>query len=399
MNRSRSFLVPVTFLGSVLGLLSACGDLSEDAEWERFADFQEDGTSFGPDLDGTDVGGREADVAAEDLADGPGKAPDELAGVTKSSVGRPIDFSRGKVVARGRHFEIAGERLELAGNHTWDTVVRFQGKSTPLTQLVGNFTRLWPVEVRRLTTNGAADWNTNRTFAISPMPYRRVNGKYDLDQLNAAYFDRLEAKVRAARDLGMVVSVVLFDGAYHRFFGADEWDHHPLNPRNNRQGVGPGDANGVHAPGDHVPYQRKYVKEVIRRVGSYPNVLFEIGNELHRSSVGWQKQMVRLVKKRSDRPVGVSYVTGLRDNHWMKTSGADWFAPHFSSPTRPAGLVGPIVYDTDHTWALRCRPADLATAAERGMYPLLMDGMTSRILRNLDNMAPCRAQVLALLRD
>ncbi|MFZ9889991.1 MAG: hypothetical protein ACO3JL_21045, partial [Myxococcota bacterium] len=331
MKLSTLLCARTLLLGTCMFLPMACGGLEDETGWDDFAELEDGLVEDSPSA----IAGDDFVVQSPDFDEV--EAEEQVWGDAQlNSASYRIDFTKGKVVAKGQHFEIAGKRLKLAGNHTWDTVVKFGGKSTPLTALVGNFTRLWPVEVSRLTTNGASDWTTNKEFAITPLPWKRTNGKFDLDKLNTLYFDRLEAKVKQAEEMGMVVSVVLFDGAYNRFFGTEEWTKHPLNPNNNLQGVGPSHVNGIHASGDHVPYQRKYVKEVIRRVGGYPNVLFEIGNELHSSSVAWQKSMVRLVKKRSDRPVGVSYVTSLRDNAWMKTSGADWFAPHFSSPTRPA---------------------------------------------------------------
>ena len=66
--------------------------------------------------------------------------------------------------------------------------------------------------------------------------------KFDLTQFDPAYFDRLRTRVQAARQRGIYVSVMLFEG-WGLQFGPGAWEDHPFNPQNNVNGID-GDPNG-----------------------------------------------------------------------------------------------------------------------------------------------------------
>ncbi|MCS6861276.1 MAG: hypothetical protein NZT92_13250, partial [Abditibacteriales bacterium] len=79
-----------------------------------------------------------------------------------------------------------------------------------------NFVRLWrwnELARFRYTRDGEA-------FYTSPAPWARTGPgtaldgrpKFDLNQFNPAYFDQLRARVTAARDRGIYVAVMLFEG-------------------------------------------------------------------------------------------------------------------------------------------------------------------------------------------
>ena len=65
-----------------------------------------------------------------------------------------------------------------------------------------------------------------------------VNPKFDLRQFNPAYFDRLRARVIAARERGIYVSIMLFEDWV---FMAKRKDHpvelHPFHKDNNVSGI------------------------------------------------------------------------------------------------------------------------------------------------------------------
>src|SRR5436190_4212843 len=66
-------------------------------------------------------------------------------------------------------------------------------------------------------------------------PGRALDGelKYDLDQPNAEFFDRLQRFMTLASDYGIVVEVVLLSNTYT----PDVWALNPLNARNNINGL------------------------------------------------------------------------------------------------------------------------------------------------------------------
>jgi hypothetical protein len=78
-----------------------------------------------------------------------------------------------------------------------------------------NFIRLWAWEQTRW------HWATDPIIYFRPNPFLRVAGygnaldggiKFDLNQFNQEYFDRLRARVIAAHNKGIYVAIMLFQG-------------------------------------------------------------------------------------------------------------------------------------------------------------------------------------------
>ena len=278
----------------------------------------------------------------------------------------------------------------LAGSHTWNTVQPFNGRTTPLDQLTGNFTRLWTVETRGMVLQGSA-WGSNSPglVRVGDVPWKQDGS------LNGGFYRRLERVVRRAERRDIVTGVVLFDHAFNAYF-PQGWANHPLN------GLGPSDVSQVHTKGPWNTFQRAHVKRVIQTLERYDNVIYEVGNELHRNSVPWfQRKVIQWVKKWTDKPVGASYASGLyADQSWLTKVGADWIAPN-NSPrsggvrTVP-GFKGPQVLDTDHGWALQSNPAGLRQAWQQGRPLWLMDGLDGHVLRNQGSLAPDRAFISSI---
>lgn len=281
-----------------------------------------------------------------------------------------------------------GKPIKLAGNHTWNTVQPFDGRTTSLDRLTGNFTRLWTVETAGMVP-GASIWGSNSKglVRVGLTPWKQDGS------LRGRYYDRLEQVVRKAERRDMIVGVCLFDHAFTAYF-PQGWERHPLN------GLGPASAQDVHTRGPWNRYQRAHVKRVAKTLAPYGNVLAEVGNELHRSSVGWfQPKVVSWWRRFSDAPVGVSYAGGLRPStgstqDWITRTGADWAAP--SGGARVPGFKGAYVFDTDHASALRPNVAGLRDAWRRGDALWLMDGLDGNILRNQGSLAPDRAYLAGL---
>lgn len=69
---------------------------------------------------------------------------------------------------------------------------------------------------------GTGFWRTldYKRLLFPPLPYQRTGPgtasdgapKFNLNQFNQAYFDRLRSRVIAARDRGFYVSIMLFQG-------------------------------------------------------------------------------------------------------------------------------------------------------------------------------------------
>jgi hypothetical protein len=294
---------------------------------------------------------------------------------------QPIQVKKGQFYADGK-------RLKLAGNHTWNTVQPFDGRTTGVDKLTGNFTRLWTVETRGMVP-GASSWGSGSSglVKVSNVPWKKDGS------LNKRFYKSLEAVVSKAEKRDMVTGVVLFDHAFNAYFPGG-WDNHPFNA------LGPSGPEYVHTKGKWNTYQRAHVKKVIQTLEPYNNVIYEVGNELHRNSVPWfQRKIVKWAQKFTDKPVGVSYASRVkpsagRSQSWIAKMGADWTAP--SGGERIPGFKGAYVFDTDHASALRPNLSGLKTAWQRGDSLWLMDGMDGYILRNQGSLAPDRAFIDSL---
>lgn len=278
-----------------------------------------------------------------------------------------------------------GNRLRLAGNHTWNTVQPIEGKTISLDRLTGNFTRLWTLETKGVNFNDNPNWSsgTPGVASISDVPWKKDGS------LNKRYYDRLETVVKRAEKRDIVTGVVLFEHTLQAYF-SQGWENHPFN------GLGPKAADQIHTKGPWNKFQRAHVKEVVETLEPYNNVIYEVGNELHRNSIsGFQQKVVKWVKKFTDKPVGVSYAVSVyRDQSWLTRAGADFIVP--SNATRSGGVrrlpgfKGPQILDTDHAWALNSNVPGLQQAWNQNRPLWLMDGMDGTMLRNNMSLVPDR---------
>jgi len=276
-----------------------------------------------------------------------------------------------------RYFaDVRGKVVYLTGSHTWCNFATDQGKKDPpagfdfngyLDFLVAhnhNFFRGWVWEL----TYSDEGKNSNGHFHWSPHPWRRTGPanatdgkpKFDLDQFNQEYFDRIRARTIAARDRGIYVSIMLFQG-YALQFGRNPTDGFPLDGRNNINGVDAGTGYASHTLRNPAVTVRQdaYVKKVIDTVNDLDNVLYEISNESGAYATGWQYHMINFIQryeagKRRKHPVGMSFQYAGGTNAELFASSADWIAPgagdgYQSDPPAADGRKV-LVNDTDHSF-------------------------------------------------
>ena len=91
---------------------------------------------------------------------------------------------------------------------------------------------------KRISLSGAVKY-------CQPHPWERTGPglardgkpKFDLARYNPEYFDRMRTRVSAARDQGVYVSIMLFEGWELQY--TDAWRFHPFNGPNNMNGIDP----------------------------------------------------------------------------------------------------------------------------------------------------------------
>ena len=260
-----------------------------------------------------------------------------------------------------------------------------------------NFIRLWTWEEAAWVP-----WLVTKP-TIQPLCYLRTGPgnaldgrpKFDLLQFDQAYFDRLRARVSAAGQSGIYVSVMLFQGwsIETKNWGprTKPWRGHPLDRSNNINGVNGdpnGDDEGIEAHTLQVPevtaLQETYIRKVIATLNDLDNVLWEISNESNGASKDWQYHMINFVKRceadqPKQHPVGMTFCFPGGENADLFDSPADWISPtrtkkddYCENP--PAGDGRKVVIsDTDHLWGVGGDRAWVWKSFTRGLNPIFMD--------------------------
>jgi hypothetical protein len=276
--------------------------------------------------------------------------------------------------ANPRYFtDGSGKPVFLTGSHTWGNFqdctyaglpgqmpLDFDAYLAFLKRHNHNFSRLW---VWESAANPSARQGAH---FFDPMPYERpgpglaLDGKpkFDLKRWNQAYFDRLRARVQAARDHGIYLSIMLFqgfsiEGKGNR--GGDPWVGHPLNARNNINDL---DGQGiVHTLANPAVtrYQEAYVRKIIDTVNDLDNVLYEITNEDTGTATdtAWQTHLIQFIKryeasKPKQHPVGMTCQWSGGKDTVLLQSPADWISPCAKLPSGNGRKV--ILNDTDHSY-------------------------------------------------
>ncbi len=291
----------------------------------------------------------------------------------------------------------SGRAIYLTGSHTWSNfmdsgttdpppVFDFTAYLNFLQTNNHNFIRLWRAENAKGGENGDNYW-------FAPLPYQRPGPgtaldnkpKFNLNQFNQAYFDRLRSRIIAAGQQGIYVSIMLFDGwsvlskngLHHPWLG------HPFNQKNNINGIN-GDTNND-GDGDEtqtlsIPavtaLQEAYVRKVIDTVNDLDNVLYEISNESC-DSQNWQYHLINYIKayestKPKQHPVGMSIDACV--NIDLFTSPADWVSPS-GDVNNPFAADGSkvILFDTDHLCGVCGDRKWVWKSFTRGLNPIFMD--------------------------
>jgi hypothetical protein len=202
-----------------------------------------------------------------------------------------------------RYFADGGGRaVYLTGSHTWSNL-QDQGPKDPprpfdyeayldfLRERNHNVIRLRAWEQARWAPRSDGKGQNPSDWFIQPNPYARTGPgraldgkpKFDLERWDDAYFERLRTRVRLARERGIYVSVMRFQGwsSAKSWLGGTPWRGHPYHPENNVQGFN-GNRSGDTGPALDDPRVRErqaaYIREVVDTLNDLDNVLYEVTN-------------------------------------------------------------------------------------------------------------------------
>ena len=350
-----------------------------------------------------------------------------------------------------RYFTVASDpdqkAIYLTGSHIWNNFHAGMGPgaecgTTPeefdydgylhfLKEHGHNFIRIWRWEHFQSQAAGGG-----YHLCMTPQPWSRTGPgdakdgkpKFNLEEFNQAYFDRLRERVIAAGNKGIYVGVMLFDGwALHLSPAPDNVEGHPFRAGNNVNGI------AINSIVDYevLPLdprvqalQKAYIYKVVDTLHDLPNVLWEVANESSGGgtvdqnfaemlgfsevpewgdSTEWQYWVIDVVKRHEQEqgyathPIGMTMQFPVADqtkvNDPLFKSKAEWISPgyddeifaqggHPMAPGSPPShwLDNPppndgrkvVITDTDHYSSI----ADALWAWKsflRGHHPILMD--------------------------
>lgn len=308
--------------------------------------------------------------------------------------------------SNSRYFaDSTGKAIYLTGSHTWSNF-KDMGKTDPppafnfeayldfLHQHNHNFIRMWTWELSVYTYDGKL------TYA-EPFPWQRTGPgtaldgkpKFDLQQFNQSYFERLRSRIATAGERGIYISIMLFEGhGLHASLTPWCWNGHPCNLSNNVNGIDgdlDGDGRGLETHTLKIPdiiaRQEAYVRKVVDTVNDLDNVLYEITNESGAYSTAWQYHLIDYLheyekQKPQQHPVGMTFQYAREHrgtNANLFNSPADWISPgpddgHRDNPPAADGNKV-ILSDTDHLWGIGGNQAWVWKSFCRGLNPIFMD--------------------------
>jgi len=327
-----------------------------------------------------------ADEAVETIDDDPVFAgdddDDDDDDVTSGTTATPLRVHEGNP----RYFDDGtGRAVLLVGanngwelqDHGWSTeyTLDYPAYLDYLESYNLNFIRLWRVE--------SALQSEDDTRLATPMPYRRMGPnfahdgqlRYDLDQFDPAFFDRLRDRVEQAADRGIYVDLMLFER--HSTFNHNgplfPWRAHPFQRDNNVNGVdSDGNADGEGREYFLMPeqggsasalaYQEAYIRKVLETVNGLDNVIVEICNECKPEASDWQAHMIAYTRQ-TMAELGTQYPIGFTgpgtydngsfpDFQVQLDSTADFVSPRDNAAYRnnpPANDGAKVIFaDSDH---------------------------------------------------
>jgi hypothetical protein len=264
----------------------------------------------------------------------------------------------------------SGKPLVFTGSHTWGRrrenkmwvsdgwdLNKFNKYLDFLQHWNHNYIRLWM-------------WEQEGTVNIWE---KGSDGKFDLTKLNPGFFERTRSFAEAAKERGIYVGVMLFQGWSGTCEASiPDWPRHPMNKNHNINGID-GDPEGktfgniVHSLDNPqiVRYQETYVRRMIDTLNEFNNIIWEIGNETIERSIPWKAHMVQFIR---DYEKGKSrqhlILTGTGNgvgNDSIQATKSDTFSPcvvtkwawpddpFIGNPPIPdAKLRIPIILDNDH---------------------------------------------------
>lgn len=129
-------------------------------------------------------------------------------------------------------------------------------------------------------------------------PWKRASDgiRFDLNQWDEAYFDRLKDFVGQAQKHGVIVELALFCP----FYEDSQWNLSPFNIKNNVNNLGDIARTDVYTLDKNkglLDIQEKMVRRIVEELKGFPNLMYEISNEPYFGGITleWQEYISKVI--------------------------------------------------------------------------------------------------------
>ena len=207
-----------------------------------------------------------------------------------------------------------------------------------------NHVRLFLLEVPWVPPGEVAEYPE-----FSPWVLEKEKLRYDLGRFEPKFWDKLDRVLYAAHRSRVIVELVLFDELGMDQGKGRRWDLHPFNSKNG----GPVESAETGWPAfydlasePNRQAQERYLTHLLARVSAFPNVYFELNNEMGGIDLGedgmkWVLHWVEFFKKNdpTGRPLSLSALEHGR--RYLGLTGIDIINLHGGAPARTSMTTKP----------------------------------------------------------
>ncbi|MDR1723108.1 MAG: glycoside hydrolase family 5 protein [Tannerella sp.] len=192
--------------------------------------------------------------------------------------------------------------------------------------------------------------------------YAGGGNKFDLNEWNPDYFERLHQLVQKASEMDIVLELNLFCPMYDDA----QWKISPMNAANNVNGIGKVDKDRVYViDGERslLEAQERLTRKIVETVNGYDNIYFEICNEPYFGGVtdAWQRRITDvIVETEKSLPkqhlISVNVANGSAK---VVNPHPDWSIFNFHYCTPPVAIAENVALD---------RPIGMNETGFKGLY-------------------------------
>ena len=156
--------------------------------------------------------------------------------------------------------------------------------------------------------------------------------KYDLDQWNPEFFERLHGFLALAQEYGIIIEVVFFSNTYVESL----WELNPLHHKNNLNDLEaiPWYEHTTLRHAKRFARHQEFVRKIVRELNAYDNILYEICNEPAGNVQvenapppaevdDWLNALIALVREEEAKLPNQHLIAGQESNRYPEEAGMD----------------------------------------------------------------------------